>query len=89
MRSVGQPVPEGARRVGGVSPGGLAAPFVIGAALALGLGGCGGGAASGCLTVCHGRFKFPGFGGGRVSLLVKFAGAAFGVFPFAATHAQL
>ena len=43
LRSVGQPVPEGARRVGGVSPGGLAARFVIGAALALGLGGCGGG----------------------------------------------
>ena len=36
-------MPEGARRVGGVSPGGLAAPFLIGAALALGLGGCGGG----------------------------------------------
>jgi rare lipoprotein A len=42
LRSVGQP-PEGARRVSGVSPGGLAAPFLIGAALALGLGGCGGG----------------------------------------------
>jgi rare lipoprotein A len=43
LRSVGQPVPEGARRVGGVTSGGLAAPFLIGAALALGLGGCGGG----------------------------------------------
>jgi rare lipoprotein A len=43
LRSVGQPVPEGARRVSGASLGGLAAPFVIGAALALGLGGCGGG----------------------------------------------
>ena len=50
---------------------------------------CGGGVANGCLTMCQGRFKFPGFGGGNVSLLVKLAGTAFGVFPFAATRAQL
>jgi rare lipoprotein A len=39
----GQPVPEGARRLVHVSSGGLAAPILIGAALALALGGCGGG----------------------------------------------
>jgi peptidoglycan lytic transglycosylase len=43
LRSVGQPVPKGARRVGGVTSGELVVPFLLGVALALGLGGCGGG----------------------------------------------
>ena len=43
LRSVGQPAPEAARRVGGVGFIGFAVLLLLGTAVVFGLGGCGGG----------------------------------------------